>query len=280
MAGMARRVNLSEGPFENCWERIERAKVHNEALADAWNGLANNDVYEVFSYVGDDGAGFIRAIPLNSFPRAGFSLQLGELLYQLRSALDGLVYTAAILETGQNPPPDEKCLEFPICVRRRYFKDSIHKLGPLTQKRRDLIEAVQPYNAPCLAPELVSFNYNRGIGILNDWARKDRHRKLHVIGSWTAGASPQLRLPEGVTLASMTVKTGNLLENEDEIASFQLGGFQRGMKVEVNPDLFTEIAVDEAPAPCHPKDTFGARLDCMIRAVSYILTAVEESFNA
>jgi hypothetical protein len=64
---------------------------------------------------------------------------LGEGLYQLRAALDGSIRGCAILETGQDPPPNENELEFPITFSAQSFKDSTWKIAPLSDYRRWMI---------------------------------------------------------------------------------------------------------------------------------------------
>jgi len=90
--------------------------------------------------------------------KRGLSDAYGEMLYQLRAALDGSVYQAAIIESGQDPPPNENRLEFPICVSAAEFHKSAWKIAPLSKQCRDFIESIQPYNAPELAAPLVVLN--------------------------------------------------------------------------------------------------------------------------
>jgi len=199
------------------------------------------------------------------------------MLHQLRSALDSCVYAAAIVETGLDPPPKEKHLEFPICDGPDEFKKASWKIAPLTKKRRDIIESVQPYNAPDLKPELRVFNANRTLAILNDWARKDRHRQLRVVGSWASSANPKIRLPAGVELVFMGPVGDGFLEHESKIASFQLAGWVSGMKVEANPDVFIDVAVNDAPPPCAGNDTLSERFKAMRIWVATIVNEIEKS---
>jgi hypothetical protein len=69
-----------------------------------------------------------------------------------------------------------------------------------------------------------------------------------------------------------------LLEHESQVAEFALSGYQRGMKMEANPDLMLDIAIDEIPPPCANNDTFGQRITEMINAVYSVVAAIEDSF--
>ena len=92
--------------FEGCRQRIARAKAHREALAETWNAIAPTDLYAVSVRVEHDGIGGIWLKPTydpDFAPNA--ALQLGEMLYQLRATLDACVYEAAVVDTGQSPPP-------------------------------------------------------------------------------------------------------------------------------------------------------------------------------
>jgi len=257
-------------PFEGCWKRIERAHTHRITFAKLWDSFIKEDMYTPSVYMYPDGAGSIRVSPIyNSLPDA-FPLELGEMLYHLRAALDGSIYAAAVVETKQNPPPDEEHLEFPICTDRRHFEKSGRKIAPLSDELKAFIKSVQPCYTPPLKEGEEVFNINRCLGILNDWARMDRHRQLHVIGSWASNISPMLRLPPGVTPRDINVFEGGLLEHNNEIATFRLDGYVPGMKIEANPNLSIDVTVHEVPAPCADNDTLGNRLiamDVVVRAI-------------
>lgn len=268
-------------PFHTCWERINRAYVHSIAFADEWNGLINGDNgYEIRVTMNDDGTGSLWVDLLFGELPAALSIKFGEILYQLRAALDACVYQAAILETGKNPPPNENALEFPICPSAEKFAKARWKLRPLTnQYRLDFIEMVQPYNAPAVPDEIRVFNLHRALGILNDWARIDRHRRLHIVGSWASNAEPKFRVPEGTHLAWFMVTYDGFLEHDCEIAAFKIEGWERGMKMEANPDVFIDVAVDEPPTPCADTDTLYNRTRAMAVAVQTVVSSMEKSFG-
>lgn len=265
-------------PFKGCWDRIDRAETHSDAFAHAWNKFVEAEPYSPVLNIENDGTGTISMIQrYESLPDI-FAFEFGEMLYQLRAALDSCIYASAIQESKRNPPPNEKDLAFPICNSEIEFKNAAWKIAPLSEERRGIVEQVQPYKTPDLAPELMVRNFNRTLQILNDWARKDRHRKLHMTGSWASRASPKLRLPTGCNLVSIHVVPDGFFENEYLVASFRLDGFIPGMKVQANPDLAIDIAVNEPPDPCADNDTLGERIRSMIFATKTIVRSLEESF--
>ena len=122
--------------FEGCRERLRRAKVHRENIAALWNKAGKaEDLYEVIVGMDDDGTGCIW-LKARHQPEliSALSLELGEMLYQLRAALDGCIYQAAIFESKQNPPPDEHSLEFPVCISSKDFENQTFKIRPVVRQ--------------------------------------------------------------------------------------------------------------------------------------------------
>jgi hypothetical protein len=262
-------------------ERIGRAKAHRERIAKLWNEATESErLYNIVVYMENDGTGCISLKPTysESFVHE-ISLELGEFLYQLRAALDACIYKAAIIDSGQNPPPDHERLEFPVCFSEEHFQANAAKIAPLKQKRRDIVKAVQPYTVlKTLTPELMIYSFNRNIKMLNDWARKDRHRRLHVAGSWIVSANPQVRFPDGVSLDWIRACGSGFLEQQNVIANFKLTGYREGMEVQANPDIAVDIGIEEGPPPCSDNDSLGNRMQGMMITVFTIVTNFEDSF--
>lgn len=114
-------------------------------------------------------------------------------------------------------------MEFPICESVSNFNKSRWKVKPLSEEYGNFIEAIQPFNEPKLTEELKALNINRNLRILNDWARKDRHRSLHLARSWAADRNPLLRLPSGVELEWLQLGLNDHLEDNPQIALFKVG---------------------------------------------------------
>lgn len=267
------------GLYRDSRARLDRAISHGEELAKKWNAISDESLFRSRAIVSSaDGWGqllFIQVSPLSD----EFALLLGEMLYQLRSALDACIYQATIYATGKNPPLNEEKLEFPICSDPSEFpKLAKRRLADLPKDIQDEIERVQPYNAPALPPEQMTKNLNRSLGILHNLARKDRHRRLHVIGSWASGIDPEFTLPPGVSLSSINVMKSGFLENDNVLATFQLKGFVSGMVVTANPCVRTMFGLNEPPLPCHESDTSESRLVQMINAVASVVSAFEKQF--
>ena len=64
-------------------------------------------------------------------------LILGEFPYELRAALDNALYAVAIIDSGQNPPPNASQLEWPICSTPESWEG--HRRRRLSALSEDLV---------------------------------------------------------------------------------------------------------------------------------------------
>lgn len=113
-------------------------------------------------------------------PTVRWTLMLGDVVHNLRSALDHLVYAIAIAESGKNPPPDDDNLMFPIRATGPGFaKVEKVRLKSLRKEVKTSIEACQPYRRkhPDLPPLLL---------VLDELEKTDKHRLLKLTFSSTA----------------------------------------------------------------------------------------------
>jgi hypothetical protein len=264
--------------FAPCWDRIARAESHIATFAKAWSDLLEDEPYSAFLRMATDGSGRLWVVSRYDDLPPIFGLELGETLYHLRAALDGAIYAAAIRETRSDPPPVARNLEFPVCSSADYFGQSERKIAPLTGQRRLIIEAIQPYNAPSeLAPSLLVFNFNRALSILNDWARKDRHRTLHVVGAWSSRAAPMILVPAPAYLESFELVGDGFINGEREVANFKIAGYVSEINISANPNLLIDAAVDDEPLPSADNDTLANRIRTMTMMAKMVVSGMEES---
>lgn len=177
-----------------------------------------------------------------------FSLQFGEMLYQLRAALDSCVYDAAVLEFAEYPPPDEERWNFAICDSPEKFNDAARRMKNLPDRLRTLLESVQPYSGATGRAEGKEWDLGLTLYILNDWARIDRHRRLHLVGTALNRGQLGFTCPPGMSIESCDFLSGEyLLEDNTEIARFRIVNFVPGAQVQVHSNFSLEIVVNEVP---------------------------------
>jgi hypothetical protein len=148
-------------------------------------------------------------------PLLRWTLMVGDAVHNMRAALDHFVYAIAIYEaSGQNPPPDERNLLFPICDTCPEFTRTERKrLMSLSDKVREGIEACQPYHRkhPDLPPLL---------SVLNELEKTDKHKLLRLAFSSTAHVNVGF---VGPPIEGMTVEfSANLgeIKNGTEILAY------------------------------------------------------------
>ncbi|HET8814108.1 MAG TPA: hypothetical protein VFM51_04055 [Solirubrobacterales bacterium] len=259
--------------------RLDRAKVHSQKFGEVWHSFVKEEEpYYPIVTTDDDGEGTIFVRASNSFPGEQLSLHFGEMLYQLRAALDSLVYEVAILDSGCDPPPNEEQLEFIIRDSAEKFDNAAWKIKPLSDQHRAMIHSVQPYDIDQRgeAEAIVASALNE----LNDLARKDRHRGLRVIASWISNKNPSIEtLPPGCSLEWLKVTEDGLLKEEGEVASFKIRGWLPEHELEANPNCAIDVAIEDAGPPLHDGDTLFSRTRMMIGCVSEVIRGFEESFD-
>ena len=253
--------------------------MHSQKFGEIWNAfLGEEEPYYPVVDTNDQGEGTIFVRASESFPAEQLSLHFGELLYQLRAALDSLVYEVAILDSDCDPPPDEDRLEFLIRESEEAFNNAAWKIKPLSDHHRAMIHSVQPYDIGQRGEgeAVVASAFNE----LNDLARKDRHRGLRVVASWVSNKNPSIEsLPPGCSLEWLLVTEDGPLKEEGEVARFKIRGWLPEHEIEANPDCAIDVAVEDAGPPLHDEDTLFARTRMMIACVSEVIRGFEESFD-
>jgi hypothetical protein len=224
--------------------------------------------------VDQNGAGSIRVEP-PPLP-ISLSLELGEMMYQLRAALDACVYRAAVLDTGRDPPPNENALEFPICATQTNWQESGRKVAPLSNEHRRIVEDFQPCNAD---KHPGTRRIIRSLGILNDWARKDRHRRLHIVRAWRGTVYPSLEVGPPGRLVSLVPRPPGLGEGDTEVARFIIEGWVPGTKLKPRVHVPFDVALDEDPPPENDADTLDRRIGEMFYAVGEVIEVFEKTFE-
>jgi hypothetical protein len=91
------------------------------------------------------------------------------------------------------------------------------------------------------------FDLGKTLVILNDWARIDRHRKLHLVGTALTRGTLSIGSPNTMGTEYCQFIGGDILENESQIARFKIRNFAPGTAIHLNAQLAFEISVDEAP---------------------------------
>lgn len=274
--------------------RLERAYMHHREFGRIWNefltggepladdsrvveaAAVEHQPYVPSVVVYPDGEGVIEVEPIN-FPGDELALEFGEFLYQLRAALDSLIYETAAVVSGEDPPPNAEELEFPIRASEAGFKNAAAKIAPLADHHRIWIEDIQPYRAEYETEglELTA----KLLETINDLARKDRHRGLRVVASWGANRNPQFDLPPGCSLEWVHVADDGLLERDNEVARFKIRNWTPGLEMHANPNFTIDVALEDLPPPADDEDTLLMRTRAWLAIVKLLIEGFEKSLD-
>jgi len=230
--------------FTDSRKRIERALLHANTLATEWNALLDPKAFQLRSEHKSDGTSVIYG-RFRDLPKNDLALELGEFFYQLRAALDGLIFVTAEFLSAPNAPANENRLEFPIYDHPGRFKDCPVWKGPFPQELKDWLESVQPYSAPSSNdPNVVE--YGRRLKLLHDCARKDRHRKLHMLA--TVPVNFQVFFDPPIPGAQIEYLSPNLLEGEAELVKVRISKEDwTDPKISFKGNLTLNITIAEMP---------------------------------
>ena len=244
---------MRERPFDAIWQRIERASAHHKRFGEKWNAHLDAHPYDTTVNIDSKGEGSVwieQEIP----PPDGLDLLLGEILYNLRAALDNCIYEVAVIDSGKDPPPRADQIQYPIYATAEQFANNKYRLDALSDNHRRSIELDQPYHGwdgPTDHP----------FAMLNDLARRDRHRQLHVIGAYLLpGTEPLFRVPPGHEIETFEVTGFGPFDRDTEVFRFRVSPpLPTNQGVEVNPQA--TIAVELADTPREASETdLGKRL--------------------
>jgi hypothetical protein len=195
----------------------------------------------------------------------------GEIVHNLRSALDHLAWQLALLTT----PTPYALTAFPIALTPGEFgsKKGQAMIGDIGSKHRALIETFQPYNGTQQAWTPLA------LGDLRVLSNTDKHR---VINATIARSVTKRQLMIGEKLIIVRDATayrdvewfkGGPIDGA-EIASMTLEGVGPDPKVKVDGLLGVTVAFDD-PALTTPNATVVPMLKATFRSVIEVIAAFE-----
>lgn len=215
---------MIDSPFDACWDRLERAEEHSSALATMWNEYLDDEPFDCDLFHEGEGVHILRVWQTIPVP-AGFSLEFGEWLYNLRACLDYIIWATCAHVTGQIPPPDEGTLQYPIYEHESAWKSNLYRLKHLRGHHREMLLLMQPFNSDADA------NY---LGTINRLARIDRHRRLTITTGYIAEREPIVEVPNGCDVA-WQLGQRLLVDGKAEMARLAVSPWTDNTKIRANP---------------------------------------------
>jgi len=271
--------------FINSWKRLKRAGDHLLAFKAELDAIfADNGLTTVTRHDKDSGWDIAAiALPESSIERIRdneLSLKLGEYAYQLRAALDGLIWDAITFTRGTEPPADANRVEFPILNwKAAKFEDCGFLKFPFPEELKKWLETIQP-NAAIKPPDDTDRSLSICLGDIHDLARFDRHRRLRVVAAVPTGLKFQVVTdPPCKVVARERIASCDLLSGQYEFLRFRIeaSGGIHPEKARLQTELTFEILLEDI----EPFDgvNAGEQLEMLWRVVRHIIVRFEGNFR-
>lgn len=237
--------------FESCWRRIDRAAEHRREAAGVWNAFIDRHPFTTrLVHVG--GGTYAMWVEQEEPAPPEMAALIGEWAYNLRAALDYVVYETAVVASGCRPPVGAGELQFPVYEAKEQFDKNRRRLRSLAAHHIDLLEHMQPYRHD--DPDTSALRW------LNRIARQDRHRQLSVLTAYAAELKPVVAVPQGCSV-DLTFGTTALRSGAAEIFRFTVTPFTTGTDVSVNPHVGLDPDIEGwADSPFWQRMPYNERL--------------------
>lgn len=170
-----------------------------------------------------------------------WSVRIGEIVHNWRSALDHMVYEIAAAE-GEGKVP--MGTEFPIFLDRAQFASKnrgggLYKIRGLPEPARTSIEEIQPFNRDD-SPE------RHRLWALQELSNWDKHRLLHLTNLAAAVRNLRVEPWPGITIDAVSVRADGEIEDGGVLATYRVSGVATdGAQVLVDAQIVTDIAFEK-----------------------------------
>lgn len=224
--------------MNDAWVRINRAKESVQRLHTTVATTDSSDMHGVDFESDPDGHVRILARVIKSPPQE-WRLIIGDILVDLRSALDYAVYGLAVSHAGGREPKNPRAIEFPIARSSQWFASKgLPKISQLP-KARAYIESVQPYQ-PGYGGDTCA------LWVLNELVGVNKHRFIPVVWHALHDTSLEFNI-EGATIEDFVAyKIEGELKHGAKLATFRTAAKQQA-NVQIKAGISTHIAFEPGP---------------------------------
>lgn len=240
--------------FESTRLRVDRAHARSQEMIEAWNEYIEPHPFEFEVIRTGPSVRILRFNQVLPFP-IELSALFGEWLYNLRTALDHLMWATAAHASGTVPPVGESGIQFPIYDDVDAWNRNLWRLKPLKDHQREILLTMQPFNSDADA------NY---LGWINRLARIDRHRRLTEWTARIAKADPIIAVPGD---APPTLEWGQrvFVDRRCDLARVTFRDEESAKSAKINPRVGIDPEIAEwGHSPFWKRFPFTERLNMMM----------------
>jgi hypothetical protein len=211
--------------------KLEWARKHLDTLKASIQVFLNSEPYIAIQKYDDEEGGYQARLDRQLEVPLDWSLMVGDIIHNARSALDNLAYALAIKNSGPLSDDDARDVQFVLYEKRPddFFSRSLFRLGLLSDVARTEIEKLQPYHRPDPA-------YRHPLAVLADLSNIDKHRHLILAVDTAQSASVSLE-GSGIEPGTRIGGYSGPLEDRTVIARWKLAGFPPNAKVNMSAEI-------------------------------------------
>lgn len=182
---------LAESLFQGVLLRLREARSQRALFEKGWSNYLATTPWSFSLDSSSETSHSLLGVEKSPVPDK-LGLHFSIWLQQLRSSLDNALHACVGANQGIATPSKSNFIEFPIFESERKFKDSkTIKSADLEERFIELLRNYQPYKLTCLTSSSLPWHSEpvedpqlSPLYWLNELARKDRHRMMHVgVGS-------------------------------------------------------------------------------------------------
>lgn len=258
-------ANLGSDAFFSAKAKLARATEHFESLNREMLGYSEQNPIDIVpGHNADCTEHFLSLKVAEEPPLVRWGILTGDIVHNLRSALDHAVYGLVVRRTGKNPPDRWGELGFPVCTHPDRFTSALGKLGQLRKDRvvRAQFESLQPY-------ALVRDNGPPALQFLQDIDNADKHRLVSVVMAVTDTLNMKIYgLPPGAEVVSR-ILTKTALRNGAKVLLLTVDRPSPNVQMQGAVSLFPAISYAGSAWPLDSALTF------LHSAVSHALSTIE-----
>jgi len=171
-------------PLDGCQMKLQRADKHLDELQGAVGAFLSRNPYELLTEHNDETGYWNFRVKVRDAPPLSLSAITGDVVHNLRSALDHLIWQLVSL----GPCAPDQRAEFPIFKdEKHYLREAPKKMGGAPSAARTTIDRLQPYHRGDAAE-------SHPLWMLHELDIIDKHRALHVTTTVLVGSS--LSIPD------------------------------------------------------------------------------------
>jgi hypothetical protein len=262
--------------FNESLERIQRASRHAQAFAKGISEFLTDAPYSIKPERRGENSGVIRLIP-RKHPDRELPLLLGEFFYQLRAALDAAMWEAFVQlgDTKKHPQIKVNRIYFPIYQHKKDFEKSVHHNIALKPELRNWLASIQPCNPEQRSAASEEEQISTALSTINECSRKDRHRKLHLVGATVISSDARIRVDPPARVKRVENIPADPFGGQYEIAEFEIEGANPNTQLEFVGEFTIQPSVNEIPNSVD----LWAQLQRLTLASAKVITRFEEAFR-